>query len=67
MLRAFSYDNLLKGVSGAIFCAIATLVVVETNLLPPIIRIPARDAIHRAGDQAVRLPIVSKMLRSVGS
>jgi hypothetical protein len=64
MTRAFNYDNLLKCVSGSVLMAIMSVVIFETDLLPPQFRNPVRAAIHGAGEKVSRLPVVWEILRA---
>ncbi|MGE5195619.1 MAG: hypothetical protein ACM3U2_24260 [Deltaproteobacteria bacterium] len=66
MTRAFNYDVLLKCVSGLIFAAVITVVVAETDLLPPGVRHPMRASIRQAGEKVTRIPAVADLLRKVG-
>jgi hypothetical protein len=66
MTRAFNYDVLLKCLSGLILASIVTVVVVETDLLPPGVRHPLRASIRQTGEKVTRLPAVADMLRQFG-
>ena len=66
MTRAFNYDNLLKCLSGLILTSVVTVVVVETDLLPPGVRHPMRASIREAGEKVTRFPAVADLLRQIG-
>jgi hypothetical protein len=63
MTRAFNYDNLLKCVSGLVLSAVVAVDILETYLLPPQLRNPARAALHDTTDKASRLPVVWEIMR----
>ena len=66
MTRAINYDNLLKCLSGLILASVVTVIVVETDLLPPGVRHPMRASIRQAGERVTRLPAVADLLRQFG-
>ena len=66
MTRTFNYDNLLKCLSGLILTSVVTVVVVETDLLPPGVRHPLRASIRQAGEKVTRLRLVADVLRTFG-
>ncbi len=66
MTRTFNVDILLKCVSGLILTSVVTVVVVETDLLPPGVRHPLRASIRQAGEKVTRLRLVADVLRTFG-
>jgi hypothetical protein len=66
MERTFNYDTLLKCLSGLILTSVVTIIVVETDLLPPEVRHPLRASIRQAGEKVTRLRLVADVLRTFG-
>jgi hypothetical protein len=49
-----------------ILTSVVTVVVVETDLLPPGVRHPLRASIRQAGEKVTRLRLVADVLRTFG-
>ena len=64
MSYIFSYETLLRCISGLVCTAVVSVVIVETDVLPAEMRRPLRGAIHQATDRATQSPAVREILRT---